>query len=86
MPKVYIADGDWKLDVINGKVQNFIANFTEVLTTGTNPHIHTLAHFKGGGSSIMLGPDKSISFAGTIDVLRNGKVIWSNVPLKVSIR
>jgi len=87
LPKIYISDGDWKLDVINGKVQNFIANFTEVLTTGNNPHIHTITNFRAGNNSsyLYLSSENSISFSGTADIFRNGKLIWPGVPVKVFI-
>ena len=65
LPKIYIAAGDWKLDVRNGKVQNFIANFTEVLDTGNNPHIHTIANFRESSNNyVSLRPDNSMSFFG----------------------
>lgn len=86
LPKIYIAAGDWKLDAMNGKVQNFIANFTEVLDTGNNPHIHTIANFReSSNNSVSLSPDNSISFFGTADILKNGKVSWSDVPIKVFV-
>ncbi|MGA9171415.1 MAG: hypothetical protein WBZ20_14850, partial [Nitrososphaeraceae archaeon] len=86
LPKIYIAAGDWKLDAMNGKVQNFIENFTEVLDTGNNPHIHTIANFReSSNNSVSLSPDNSISFFGTADILKNGKVSWSDVPIKVFV-
>jgi hypothetical protein len=87
LPKIYVTAGNWTLDVISGKVQKFIANFTEVLTTGNNPHIHTITHFKtvSTNAPISLTPEKSANFSGTADIMRNGKVIWSNVPIKVFI-
>jgi hypothetical protein len=86
LPKIYIADGDWKVDVINGKVQNLIANFTEVLNTGNNPHTHTITNFRGINNSLVsLSSDKSVGFSGNADIMKNGRVIWSNVPIKVFI-
>jgi hypothetical protein len=89
-PRVYLAAGTWNLDVINGKVKDLIANFTQVTTTGINPHTHTITNYKPGNSSNSIELDstnKNLRINGYVDVWRNGQSVknWINVPVKIYI-
>jgi hypothetical protein len=91
----FILSGDWSMDVIQGKLTNFKANFyTGPVNGGTSNHTHQLSNFRVSSSSnndnkttslIQITPDKSISFSGIVDVGTNGKKAWNDVNVTVVI-
>ena len=86
----FILSGDWSMDVNQGKLTKFNANFyTGPVNGGTSNHTHQLSNFRVSGSSnnssIQLTPDKSISISGLVDVGTNGKNAWNDVNATVVI-
>jgi hypothetical protein len=85
----FILSGDWSMDVNQGKLTNFNANFyTGPVNGGTSNHTHQLSNFRVSGSnnsSIQLTPDKSVSISGLVDVGTNGKKAWNDVNATVVI-
>ena len=86
----FILSGDWSMDVNQGKLTNFNANFyTGPVNGGTSNHTHQLSNFRVSGSSnnssIQLTPDKSVSISGIVDVGTNGKKAWNDVNATVVI-
>ena len=59
----FILSGDWSMDVIQGKLTNFKANFyTGPVNGGTSNHTHQINNFRvsNGSSIIHLTPDNSV--------------------------
>lgn len=86
----FILSGDWSMDVNQGKLTNFNANFyTGPVNGGTSNHTHQLSNFRvsdsSNNSSIQLTPDKSVSITGIVDVGTNGKKAWNDVNATVVI-
>ena len=91
----FILSGDWSMDVIQGKLTNFAANFyTGPVNGGTSNHTHQLSNFRVSSSNndnnkssslIQITPDKSISFSGIVDVGTNDKKAWNDVNATVVI-
>jgi len=89
-PKMYLSDGNWHVDILNGKVKDLFANFTQVTTTGTNPHTHTITNYRQGNISNPIEIDSKnniIKITGYADILRNGQPVknWLNVPIKITL-
>jgi hypothetical protein len=81
-----ILTGDWVLNVHNGTVTNFEANFLASPMDGSMGHIHQITNFSANENDmIQLTPDnnKSLSINGTADIKINGKTIWNNVDLSI---
>lgn len=82
-----ILTGDWSLNVNNGSMTNFIVNFLASPMDGSRPHIHQIANFKPylNEQPITLLNGKDLSVNGTADIKINGKIIWDNADISVSI-
>lgn len=81
-----ILTGDWILNVHNGTVTNFEANFLASPMDGSRGHIHQITNFSANKNEmIQLTPDNnnSLSINGTTDIKINGKTIWNNVDLSI---
>ncbi len=80
-----ILTGDWVLNVHNGTVTNFEANFLASPMDGSREHIHQITNFSTNENQmIQLTPDdNSLSINGTADIKINGKTIWNNVDLSI---
>ena len=81
-----ILTGDWVLNVHNGTVTNFEANFLASPMDGSRGHIHQITNFSANENEmIQLTPDNnnSLSINGTADIKINGKTIWNNVDLSI---
>jgi len=81
-----ILTGDWVLNVHNGTVTNFNANFLASPMDGSRGHIHQITNFRANeNETIQLTTDNSnsISINGTADIKINGKTIWNNVDLSI---
>jgi len=74
----YIVAGDWDLDVQDGSVSDFAANFTMVHTDGTGRHAHEMSNFVSSDSSTIDTSGEGSSFIfGTVDVATNGETAWT---------
>ena len=81
-----ILTGDWVLNVHNGTITNFEANFLASPMDGSMGHIHQITNFSANKNEIIqLTPDNnnSLSINGTADIKINGKTIWNNVDLSI---
>ena len=80
-----ILTGDWILNVHNGTVTNFEANFLASPMDGSRGHIHQITNFIANENMMnQLTPDNnSLSVNGTADIKINGKTIWNNVDLSI---
>ena len=80
-----ILTGDWILNVHNGTVINFEANFLASPMDGSRGHIHQITNFSTNENVMnQLTPDNnSLSVNGTADIKINGKTIWNNVDLSI---
>ena len=83
-----ILTGDWVLNVHNGTITNFEANFLASPMDDSMGHIHQITNFSANKNEmIQLTPDNnnSLSINGTVDIKINGKTIWNNVDLSIII-
>ena len=82
--KVILA-GDWILNVHNGTLTNFEANFLASPMDGSRGHIHQITNFSTNENAmIQFTPNNnSLSINGTADIKINGKAIWNNVELSI---
>jgi hypothetical protein len=82
-----ILTGDWVLNVHNGTVTNFEANFLASPMDGSRGHIHQITNFSANENQmIQLTPDdNSSSINGTADIKINGLTIWNDVYLSIII-
>ena len=80
-----ILTGDWVLNVHNGTITNFEANFLASPMDGSRGHIHQITNFSTNENVMnQLTPDNnSLSVNGTADIKINGKTIWNNVDLSI---
>ena len=81
-----ILTGDWILNVHNGTITNFEANFLASPMDGSMGHIHQITNFSANKNEmIQLTPDNnnSLSINGTVDIKINGKTVWNNVDLSI---
>jgi len=82
----YIAAGDWHLDVQDGSVSDFAANFTMVHTDGTGRHAHEMSNFVSSNSSTIDTSGEGSSFIfGTVDVATNGEMAWTGADALIII-
>jgi hypothetical protein len=85
VPK-FILSGDWKVNVSQGNLTDFIANFYTGPINGADSHTHQLSNFRiNENTPIQLSPDKSISLSGIVDVGTNGNKAWDNVNATIDI-
>lgn len=80
-----ILTGDWILNVHNGTLTNFEANFLASPMDGSRGHIHQITNFSTNENTmIQFTPNNnSLSINGTADIKINGKTIWNNVDLSI---
>ena len=82
-----ILTGDWILNVHNGTITNFEANFLASPMDGSMGHIHQITNFSANKNEmIQLTPDdnnNSLSINGTVNIKINGKTVWNNVDLSI---
>jgi hypothetical protein len=82
----YIVAGDWSLDVQDGNVTDFAANFTMMHTDGTSRHVHDVSNFEAtNGSSVSLEEDGITFIFGTSDITTNGSGGWTGVDTMIVI-
>jgi hypothetical protein len=88
-----ILTGDWILNVHNGTVTNFEANFLASPMDGSMGHIHQITNFSAneddGGVIILSTSDNnsnnSLSINGTADIKINGITIWNDAEVSITI-
>ena len=88
-----ILTGDWNLNVHNGTVTNFEANFLASPMDGSMGHIHQITNFSAneddGGMIILSTSDNnsnnSLSINGTADIKINGITIWNDAEVSITI-
>jgi hypothetical protein len=80
-----ILTGDWILNVHNGTLTNFEANFLASPMDGSRGHIHQITNFSTNENAIVQFTPNNNSFSinGTADIKINGKTIWNNVDLSI---
>jgi hypothetical protein len=80
-----ILTGDWVLNVHNGTVTNFEANFLASPMDGSRGHIHQITNFSTNENVMnqLTSDNNSLSVNGTADIKINGKTIWNNVDLSI---
>ncbi len=82
-----ILTGDWILNVHNGTITNFEANFLASPMDGSMGHIHQITNFSANKNEmIQLTSDdnnNSLSINGTVNIKINGKTVWNNVDLSI---
>lgn len=82
----YVLSGDWNLDVQDGSVSDFAANFTMVHIDGTERHSHDLSNFVSSNSSTIDISAEGTSFIfGTVDVATDGEQRWTGVDALIII-
>ena len=88
-----ILTGDWILNVHNGTITNFEANFLASPMDGSMGHIHQITNFSANeddGSVIILSTsdnnsNNSLSINGTTDIKINGITIWNDAEVSITI-
>ena len=88
-----ILTGDWILNVHNGTVTNFEANFLASPMDGSMGHIHQITNFSenedDGGMIILPTSDNnsnnSLSINGIADIKINGITIWDDAEVSITI-
>jgi hypothetical protein len=86
-----ILTGDWILNVHNGTITNFEANFLASPMDGSIGHIHQITNFSekedDRDDRILSTSDNnnSLSIDGTADIKINGITIWNNAKVSITI-
>ena len=89
-----ILTGDWNLNVHNGTVTNFEANFLASPMDGYMGHIHQITNFSASNENEMIqllsssssdNYSNNLSINGTADIKINGRTIWSGAELSITI-
>ncbi len=75
----YILGGNWNLNVQDGNVTNFAANFVMVHPDGTGYHTHNFTDFSAGNNTVQLIQGQPTSINGTADISVNGTTKWPGV-------
>ncbi|MGH9979341.1 MAG: hypothetical protein ACRD8Z_26430 [Nitrososphaeraceae archaeon] len=82
----WIVGGYWNLDVENGDVTEFQANFTMIKANGTRFHSHELSNFVlNAVIPVVLDPQSGTTFTGTFDIEENGEDEWLGTQTRVTI-
>jgi hypothetical protein len=86
-----ILTGDWILNVHDGTITNFEANFLASPMDGSMGHIHQITNFseKEDDRDVIILPasdnNNSLSINGTADIKINGITIWNNAKVSITI-
>ncbi len=82
----YIVNGNWNMDVNDGKVTNFTADMQVELYDGSNPHSHQFMNFKQAGNEVF-EPEasKSGEIRGIMDLGLNNNIVHRNVSTSITI-
>jgi hypothetical protein len=79
----WAATGKWALAVDDGKVTSF--NTDMVWNNGTAGHTHEFRNFVADNDNIVLGPDRTVSIKGVMDVGSNRAISWTGIPAEIFI-
>jgi hypothetical protein len=81
-----LIDGNWTLDVNNGKVKEFGANLSSINADASNYHTHTLGNFTSDvNPQISIDPNNTTKIKGKIDVGLNGETAWKQVSSDITL-
>jgi hypothetical protein len=81
-----LIDGNWTLNVNNGKVQEFNANLSSINADASNYHTHILGNFTSDvNPQVAIDPNSIIKIKGKIDVGLNGETVWKQVNSDISL-
>jgi hypothetical protein len=73
---MYVIGGNWNLEVQQGNVTNFGANFVMVHPDGTEYHTHNITNFVTPNPGVQLVQGQETTISGTADVYTNGTNKW----------
>ena len=82
----YILAGNFSLNISGGKVSQFNASFTMVLTNGSDYHNHSFVNFRPSNSSVAINATGTTLLNGTTDITKDGSVLWHNVTTDIAIQ
>jgi hypothetical protein len=75
-----LIDGNWTLNVNNGKVNAFTANLSSINADASNYHTHQLGNFTSTGNpEVSMEPNNITKIKGKMDVGLNGETAWKQV-------
>jgi hypothetical protein len=84
--KKVILSGDWSLNVNNGSVSFFEADFVAAPADGSVSHMHELVNLEvKDNKPIQLASNGNASIVGTIDVKLNGISYWNDTKTTILI-
>ena len=84
--KKVVLSGDWSINVNNGTVSFFEADFVAAPSDGSVSHMHELVNLKvKDAEPIQLSSNGNASIIGTIDVKLNGINYWNDVKTTILI-
>ncbi|MDQ5863423.1 MAG: hypothetical protein M3263_00930, partial [Thermoproteota archaeon] len=72
----YIIGGNWNLDVQQGNVTNFGANFMMVHPDGTEYHTHNITNFVTPTPGVQMVQGQATTINGIADIYTNGTNRW----------
>ena len=82
----FVLSGNWSISVKQGKITNFKASFTKVLTDGNKRHTHDLINFKqDNNTKAQLTADNNLSVKGLVDVKLNNNTPWNSTNVDINI-
>ena len=81
-----VLSGDWSINVNNGSISFFEADFIAAPSDGSVSHTHELVNLiVEGGHPIQILSNGNASIVGTIDIKLNGISLWNAVKTTVLI-
>jgi hypothetical protein len=81
-----ILTGEWILNIDEGIVTNFGANFLASPMDGSRPHTHQIMNLESHNEdSPLLLQNNSISINGNADIKINGVTVWQDVDILIQI-
>jgi DNA-binding winged helix-turn-helix (wHTH) protein len=81
-----ILTGDWNLNVEDGKVTNFAANFLASPIDGSRPHTHQIINLRpNSDDTIILLHGNNTSINGKADIKINGVNVWEDTDIEIQI-
>jgi hypothetical protein len=82
-----ILTGEWILNVKDGNVANFAANFLASPLDGSRPHTHQIMNFRSNnnGDAVDLQQGNNASLNGKVDIKINGVNVWEDADIEIQI-
>ncbi|HEY7108227.1 MAG TPA: hypothetical protein VH415_02245 [Nitrososphaeraceae archaeon] len=81
-----ILTGEWNLNVKDGNVANFAANFIASPIDGSRPHTHQIMNFRSNNDdAIVLLQGNNASINGKVDIKINGVNVWEGADIEIQI-